>query len=113
MDGIVIAGDPVPRKRRWHLAQSVPREIADQDPDVLDVIEQMLREHAVEKNAGQGMQIVSDTGIEWFESPNREPEFNEGRRFLTERAWTRGEPIEYEFLFCRLAGESVPSEVKA
>jgi len=107
MDGIVIKGDPVPRRQRWHFAQSVVREIADEDPDTLDIVEQMLRDHAEAKNAEQGLKVVSDTGIEWFESPNRDPEFDETRRFLSERAWTRGEPIEFDYLFCRLSGESI------
>jgi hypothetical protein len=100
-------------RKHWHFTTVVPREIADESPITLDSIEQLLREHAIEKNTEQGLTIVSDRGIEWCESPNEVPAdyHDQIRRFTTERAWTRGEPIEWDYLFCRLAGVSIPAEV--
>lgn len=99
-------------RRHWHFTQVVRREVADDSPVTLDATEQLLREYAVEKNTELGLKIVSDTGIEWAESPNEVPAdyHNHTRRFMTERAWIRGEPIEWDYLFCRLAGVSIPVE---
>lgn len=101
-----------PRLQRWHFSMVVTKEVAVDSPMSLDGVEQLMRDHAAEKNAELGLRILSDTGIEWFESPNQEPaDYDDtNRRFLSERAWERGEPVEYEYLFCRLAGVSVPAE---
>ena len=113
MTGGVHIGSAVATRKHWHFTTVVHRQVADESPASLDGVEQLLREHAAEKSAELGLRVISDRGVEWAESPNEIPAdyHDQARRFITERPWVRGEPIEWDYLFCRLAGVSVPAEV--
>lgn len=93
--------------QRWSVVRSCTAEFASDRPEYLASLERSMLREAAAQVADQGLTLLTSSGPVW-EQTSRPPD-HPGEPFLTDtRPWKRGEPIEREWVVCRMRGLAVP-----